>query len=258
MQKVTVYTREHGTRKLTRASNRKEYHKDTIFVLRYAGRWETLDVADYHTAWLKSKEREIELSQGKIPARPVKPSRKGDTLTLAQEVDVYLSNVLKLAPKTHKAYSRSLTLFQQSCTKQWISEITKQDLQAFDSFLLSRGDEDRTRSNRVQHIVTFLKNKEGRRSGKPVTDVSIRVKYVEAPPEAYTRQELDDLFRVSDEDERFCWRFFLGTGFRESEAAVAEATDVNPDLRPSESMRSRSTSSRRRIVRSGWCPSPTP
>jgi hypothetical protein len=79
-------------------------------------------------------------------------------------------------------------------------------------------DEDRTRHNRVQHVVTFLHNEEGRRPGPRIKEVSIKVKYVEAPPEAYPRQELEDLFRVSNEDEEFLWRFFLGTGFRDSAA----------------------------------------
>lgn len=61
--------------------------------------------------------------------------------------------------------------------------------------------------------------------------MKITIKFVEQPPEAYTRQELEDLFRVSNEDEKFLWRFFLGTGFRESECAVAEVTDVNPDTK---------------------------
>lgn len=55
------------------------------------------------------------------------------------------------------------------------------------------------------------------------------MKYVEAPPEAYTRQELEDLFRVSSEEDKLLWRFFLGTGFRESEVSVAEYSDVNPE-----------------------------
>src|SRR5437588_9663643 len=50
-------------------------------------------------------------------------------------------------------------------------------------------------------------------------------------PEAYTGQELEGLSWVSDgdEDEKFLWRFFLGTGFRES--AVAEVTDINRDTK---------------------------
>src|SRR5271157_1283770 len=103
----------------------------------------------------------------------------------------------KLAPKTHAAYKLTLDLFQQSCSKIFVHQVSKQDLQAFDSFLLKQGHEDRTRANRIQHVITFLRNKEGRRAGPPVTDVSIRIKYVEQPVEAYTRQELEDLFRAT-------------------------------------------------------------
>lgn len=154
-----------------------------------------------------------------------------DGFRIDDEIAVYLSNVSKLSPKTYKAYRRSLALFRQSCKKIYVHQITKQDLQAFDTALIEKGDEDRTRHNRLQNVVTFLRNEEGRRPGPSIKDVSIKVKYVEAPPEAYTRQELEDLFWVSDEDEKFLWRFFLGTGFRESEVSVAEGTDVNRDTK---------------------------
>jgi integrase/recombinase XerD len=170
---------------------------------------------------------------------PVKPSGESeatgstakDGYRIDDEIAVYLSNAAKLSPKTYKAYKLSLELFRQTCKKTYVHQITKQDLQAFDSDLLDDDNEDRTRHNRVTHVVTFLRNGEGRRLGPPITDVSIMVKYVEAPPEAYTRQELEDLFRVSDEEEKFLWRFFLGTGFREAEVSVAEVTDLNRDTK---------------------------
>jgi integrase/recombinase XerD len=170
-----------------------------------------------------------------IGAKPARNSEPAPTVTegfrIDDEIAAYLSNVSKLAPKTYNAYRRSLELFRKSCKKIYVHQIGKQDLQAFDTTLIEKGDEDRTRHNRVQHVVTFLRNEEGRRLGPPVKDVSIKIKYVEAPPEPYTRQELEDLFRVSDEDERFVWRFFLGTGFREGEASVSEDTDVNRDTK---------------------------
>jgi len=36
---------------------------------------------------------------------------------------------------------------------------------------------------------------------------------------------------VEEHGEKSLWRFFLGTGFRESEAAVAEKTDINHDTK---------------------------
>lgn len=192
--------------------------------------WESLG-SDPATAWQKSGATAIR--QALVPKTapaPEKP-KTADGYGLGDEIKVYLSNAAKLASKTYKAYKRSLDLFQQSCKRTYVHQITKQDLQAFDTFLLELDNDDRTRHNRVGHIVTFLRNKEGRRLGPEIKDVSITIKYVESPPEAYTRQELQDLFRVSSEYEKFLWRFFLGTGFRESEVSVAEVTDVNHDTK---------------------------
>jgi hypothetical protein len=73
-----------------------------------------------------------------------------DRFRIDEEIKTYLSNCEKLAPRTYKAYRLTLAdLFPQSCKKIYVHQITKQDLQAFDSFLLKRGDEDRTRANRV-------------------------------------------------------------------------------------------------------------
>ena len=47
----------------------------------------------------------------------------------------------------------------QSCQKTCVPQITKQDLQAFDTFLIEDGNEDRTRHNRELHVVTFLATK---------------------------------------------------------------------------------------------------
>ncbi len=220
-----------------RVRGTEEHHPEGSYYRRFKrdGKWawESLG-SDANTADCKATaganwERQLAKSQSPAPAAERQSANNG--YRLDGEVSEYLSNVAKLAPKTYKAYKRTLELFQQSCKKVYVHQIGKQDLQAFDTFLMQRGDEDRTRHNRIQHVVTFLRNKEGRRRGPEITNVSIRVKYVEAPPEAYTRQELEDLFRVSDEDERLLWRFFLGSGFRESEASVAEVSDVNRDTK---------------------------
>jgi hypothetical protein len=107
----------------------------------------------------------------KLDVPPVKPAGKNegaaptvkDGFRIDDEIVVYLSNVSKLAPKTYKAYTRSLELFRQSCKKIYVHQIAKQDLQAFDTALIEEGNEDRTRHNRVQHVVTFLRNEQGRR-----------------------------------------------------------------------------------------------
>lgn len=211
-----------------------EHHPEATYHKRVKreGKWGWESVGnDANTAYSKMLAGPYPAAATKAADKePQAPTSKGGC-RIDDEIAVYLSNAAKLSSKTYKAYKKSLELFQESCGKTYVHQIGKPDLQVFDTVLLQRGNDDRTRSNRVGHIVTFLRNEEGRRHGPPIKDVSITIKYVEAPPEAYTRQELEDLFRVSDEDEKFLWRFFLGTGFRETEVSVAEATDVNHDTK---------------------------
>lgn len=221
-----------------------EHHPEAAYHLRYRvdGRqiWENVGNDPEHAVDLRSTRGDQlahpNTRDGKIFAENCRPAPKSapeasyeGRFRLDQEIKTYLTNCQKLAPKTYDAYRSSLGLFQKACSKTYVDEVRKQDLQLFDTFLLRRGDDDRTRANRVSHVVTFLRNKEGRRNGDPILGVTIRIKYVEAPPEAYTRQELEDLFRVSCEEDKMLWRFFLGTGFREKESSVVEYSDINTD-----------------------------
>ena len=63
--------------------------------------------------------------------------------------------------------------------------------------------------------------------GKPKVSIYLRIRKPDGSqpycrtvwetkkPEAYTQQELEDLFRMSSEEDKLLWRFFLGTGFRD-------------------------------------------
>jgi len=145
-----------------------EHHPEATYYMRVkrVGKWtwESLGT-DAHTAWCKA-------SAGPVPTKadiafslqsnqPDTPAAKESKHRLDEEIREYLSNVAKLAPKTYKAYRLTLELFQQSCKRVYVHQITKQDLQAFDTFLIEQENEDRTRHNRITHVVTFLRNKEG-------------------------------------------------------------------------------------------------
>jgi hypothetical protein len=154
--RVTLYVREHATRKYRKANHRTIYPMGTIFVLRYAGRWETLKVANFTEATVATHTKEIDLLHHPEPKTSNRPLLQRNGLTVDEEVNTYLANVSKLAPKTHAAYKLTLYLFQKSCLKKFVHEVSKQDLQAFDSFLMKRGDEDRTRANRIHWLLAFV------------------------------------------------------------------------------------------------------
>src|ERR1017187_6173477 len=102
--KVTLYTRDRSTRQFHRARNRN-YPEGTIFVLRYAGRWETLKALNFTEATVAARSKEIDLLQHGLPKpSPESPRTPANGVSIDEEVNTYLANVLKLAPKTHAAY----------------------------------------------------------------------------------------------------------------------------------------------------------
>jgi hypothetical protein len=66
--KVSLYVREHGTRRYKPAKRNKSYSADTTYVLRYGSTWETLTVDNLSDATAKRIERELELLRGWRPA----------------------------------------------------------------------------------------------------------------------------------------------------------------------------------------------
>ncbi len=128
----------------------EEQHKDGTYYRRAKrdGKWK----------W-ESLGNDANAAAARLDVTPIVPRKRGASATpvapsvsngyrIDDEIAIYLSNVAKLAPKTYQAYKRSLELFRQSCKKIYMHQIGKQDLQAFDSFLIEEGNEDRTRHNR--------------------------------------------------------------------------------------------------------------
>lgn len=85
--------RNHSTRKYERASNRKIYPAGTIYVLRYAGKWETLPEG---TTWTEatvaalSKQTGFMLGKEPEPAPKPKPQKNAP---LEEALDAYLAKV---------------------------------------------------------------------------------------------------------------------------------------------------------------------
>jgi hypothetical protein len=89
--KVTLYIREHGTRRCRKAKPGRNYPMGTIYVLRYGSTWETLPPnLDSTEATVARLNKEIVLFTGKEAAKP-KPKPKNDVLTLDILIDIYLT-----------------------------------------------------------------------------------------------------------------------------------------------------------------------
>ena len=107
-----------------------EHHPEGVYYHRFKRdrKWVWMSLGtDPHTAESKSlaqaKVREPEfvaipaITEQKPQPKPEPTVKSG--YRLDTEVLEYLTNVAKLAPKTYKAYKRTLELFQQSCHKPY-------------------------------------------------------------------------------------------------------------------------------------------
>jgi integrase len=132
------------------------------------------------------------------------------------------------APKTYQARQRMLGLFQESCSKQFLDQITEQDCEHFIRFLRKKYNGPkgaRTVYNCFQGLNTFL------RAQHPKIEIAGpllgKLDYDEKVVEAYTPAELKALFKACDAEERLVWEYFLWSGCREQEVSHAEWCDLD-------------------------------
>jgi integrase/recombinase XerD len=195
--------------------NKKVYPDGTVFCLRYKRKFETLN-ADNLTAALAARAiKEAALLTGQGSTASAQAKRIG----IDDAIAVYLSNIaVTKKHKTWLAYSRATSEFRESCTKQFLDEITKDDLTAF-VIAQKKKVSDRTIDNRLADLGTFLHANN--------IPLSLHHAFTKKKVKAYVLEELRALNAASTDDELQVWHFFLGTGFREDETAHACYTDID-------------------------------
>jgi hypothetical protein len=135
MQKVTLYFRPTaGNRTPRRVKDKDNLPMGTVYVLRYAGCWETIDCDKTSEARAAALRKQIELHTGKAELQQPKPGKPADERGLDVAVDRYIENrgqQRNWRKRTYRAYEQTLQLFCQSCKKQRLDEITGDDLREF-------------------------------------------------------------------------------------------------------------------------------
>jgi hypothetical protein len=152
----------------------------------------------------------------KAQSSPAKATVK--RIAIDDAISVYLSNTA--ATKKHRtllAYTLATGEFRKSCTKQFLDELTKQDLTDFVVAMKKQGLADRTIDNRLTDLGTFLHANN--------VALSLHQSYTEKKVRACSIEELRGLNGASADEELRVWQFFLSTGFREDEVAHACYTD---------------------------------
>lgn len=140
-------------------------------------------------------------------------------------VDAYLKDIEppQREPKTYNKYRATLNLFRDTCGKEFLEEINRDDCLAFIRHLYSIGNSARTAHNRVIIVLQLLKlhGIKGllRKRDKP--------KYVETIREMYQVNELEALFKACDPEEQMRYSFFLLTGERDEEVQHTTWDDID-------------------------------
>jgi integrase len=140
-----------------------------------------------------------------------------------------------------------LTDFIRTCGCHKIDQIAQPILKKFAMKMKRQGLGDRTISNRLVNVVTFLK-------AHGIDNISLGHRHTEKKVSAYSNEELTNLFAACDADDKLLFQFFLGTGFREQEVSFAHFEDWI--LRPRRLWLGRSQSSdssRRHVMRLQFC-----
>lgn len=155
------------------------------------------------------------------PAREPKPKAK---LPLADTADKYLNEVSGAkSHKTYQNYSVALKLFLESCKKQYLEDVERQDILAYMLHLRAKRNAPRTVANRITQLKTFFLV---RKVAWPLLK-SDRPTYTEKVVSAYNAEEIHGLMAAANREEHDLFQFFLCTGAREQEVQYATWRDID-------------------------------
>ncbi len=158
---------------------------------------------------------------------------------LHAEIRAYL-NEKSGCTKTVSAHTHALTEFQSWAKHKkrgifFVDEITKALLKKFFEYLVDGDDDDDgpenspfTAAHKLMKVNSFYRAVFHLEQGKGVIKKSDYKRELKSSkvPEVYTRQELDAMFAVMDEDEHLRFSVFEKAGIRKREFMFLEDTDL--------------------------------
>lgn len=118
-----------------------------------------------------------------------------------------------------------LTLFARVSAKVYLDEVGRADVFAYWKHYQREEAAPRTCFNRVQSLLTFLRNRGITGLIKP----SEMPKYDEPAVDYYRKEELQLFFATCDSEQRIRYQFFLYTGCREREVMFMTWADIDLD-----------------------------
>jgi len=160
------------------------------------------------------------------PAQADGPSpASANEITVPEAIEMYLKDVEppQREFKTYEEYRNVLYRFRDTCKKECVKEVDRNDCLEFMRHLYSIGNEARTVYNRIGIVQQWLKLNgitgllHGRDKPSFVTNMR----------EMYQPEDLEALFRSCDPEERIRYLFFLLTGERDKEVRYTSWSDID-------------------------------
>jgi integrase/recombinase XerD len=173
------------------------------------------------TAKLRVEHKLQAVSLGITDPDPIKTAGKTD---LAAAIKEYLSDTAKAKSKrTLYAYTRTLTVFASTCSRQYMEQINRRDVLNYLDHLKTSGNVPRTVANYSNFLKIFFNHN---KIAWPLEKTD-RVKFSEKVVSAYEPHEINALLAAADQEESELLQFFLFTGARDQEVQYATWRDIN-------------------------------
>lgn len=172
----------------------------------------------------RTKQAELNaVRNGIIPAPAIvesDPERK----TLAKALDSYKEYVeYHRSRRTFRTYRPILDSFKKHCKKTYVDEVERQDLVDFATQCTKQGQKGKSIYNKLVVISQVMKHN-GR---SKLLNPSDWPKFVETVRPIYEDAELKKLFEACTPAEEARFKFYLMTGFRDSEGRFVTWRDVD-------------------------------
>jgi integrase len=174
------------------------------------------------------QQRHIQLLRNKALGIEVVAEEKIlDGITISDSCAEFLEEVRQRSrPKTHQQYSVALHYFQECCSDKLLNQVQRGDLLKLLAFMRDEKKlSKRTAWTKLNVVVQWLK-------ANGVTGLATRgdwPRFVEAEPEAYTVEEIQQFLSKCKFFEGTLFEFFWMTGFRDAE--VQHVTRADLDLK---------------------------
>lgn len=156
-----------------------------------------------------------------------KPDQARGKNRIAAAIESFLKDIEppQREPKTYGKYRLVLHKFRDTCGKEYLEDINRDDCRAFMRHLYSTDNEARTVFNSMGIVEQLL-----RRNGiTGLLQPGDKPKYVEGLREMYQPQDVEALFKACRANERVLYMFFLFTGERDQEVRYTSWSDVDFD-----------------------------